>query len=269
MTISHDKIAPLVALLDMPQRVVITIHYNPDGDSLGSSLALYHLLTAKGHSVEILAPNTPPPFYGWLPSFGIVRDFLAETAVCVDLIENATMLFSMDYNELSRAGKMEAHLRNAKVPLVLIDHHPDPEDCTPFLFSDTKVSSASELTYQFIRAMYPNDVLSTKVAECIFTGIMTDTGMFQHNSSRPETFRIVADLLECGIDKDKIKGKVFDTSTTDRLRLTGFCLSEKMVVMPELHAGYIALSMAELARFNFQKGDQEGLVNYPLKGLGG
>lgn len=258
------RIEAIRHLLQSPKRIALTIHYNPDGDSLGSSLGLRAYLQAQGHTVQVLAPNALPRHYGWMPGADTVIDFEQDTARATEWLQGAELVFCLDYNELSRTGRMEAVLRPLACPFVLIDHHPDPEPFTPYLFSDTSVSSASELTYGFLMALYAPERFERPVAECLFTGILTDTGMFQHNSNHPATFRAVAHLLESGVDKDAIKYRIFDTNTPDRLRLMGFSLSERMVIRPEYRTGYIYLSLEDMQRFGYRKGDHEGFVNFPL-----
>ena len=253
-------------LLAKPKRIALTVHFNPDGDSLGSALGLFHYLKPQGHQIEIVAPTPMPEYYLWMPGAERVIVHSAQKELAEKAILEAEVVFTMDYNELARTNEMEEVLRKAlgKAVFVMLDHHPDPEDFTRYLFSSTEVSSASELTYEFIRKMHGGNPLDPVLATCIFTGIMTDTGLFHHNSNNPDTYRTVAELLDCGIDKDKIKEAVFDNYSADRLHLLGHSLSSRLRIIPELRAGYIALSKQDLIDHNFQRGDHDGLVNYPL-----
>lgn len=262
--INNDWITEINELLSTQRKIVLTMHFNPDGDSLGSSLALQQFLHDKGHVVNVIAPNAPAAHYLWLPGARDMTLYSEEKEKATTLLLNAEIIFTLDFNELSRVGEMQDALKAAEATLIMIDHHPNPEPYTKYLFSEPSVSSASELCYEFMCAISKETLFKKSIAECIFTGIMTDTGLFQHNSNNPSTFRTVANLLECGINKDEIKYKTFDTNSEDRLRLMGFCLSERMTILPEYNMGYIYLTLDDLKRFNFKKGDHEGFVNYPL-----
>ncbi len=262
--LNKEWIEEIKELLSTPKKIVLTIHFNPDGDSLGSSLALKQYLSKYGHQVEVVAPNCPSPHYMWMPGAKEMVIFSENVTQASSLIENADIIFSLDYNELSRTGELEEELRKSQATFIMIDHHPNPESFTKYLFSDPKASSASELTFEFIQSLNGLSQMKKSVAECLFTGIMTDTGLFNHNSNNPSTYRVVAQLLECGIDKDQIKYRVFDTNSIDRMRLMGYSLSERMVIESKYNTGYIYLTLDDLKRFNFKKGDHEGLVNYPL-----
>ena len=262
--INSDWIAEIKELLSSPKKIVLTIHFNPDGDSLGSSLALQQYLKKYRHDVVVIAPNTPPEHYLWMPGAEDIILFSDDKEKTTELVHSADVIFTLDYNELARVGELESVLREANATFIMIDHHPDPESFTKYLFSDPSVSSASELTFEFIQSMNGESKMEKGVAECLFTGIMTDTGLFNHNSNNPHTYRVVADLLETGIDKDEIKYRIFDTNSVDRLRLMGHSLSERMVIHQEFSMGYIYLTLEDLKRFNFKKGDHDGFVNYPL-----
>lgn len=237
-------------------------HRNPDGDALGSTLAMCGVLRQMGKVATVIVPNECPSYLAWLP---LVEEVLVydndETAVKASLAE-AELLMALDFNAFSRLGEMGDQMPN--VPCVMIDHHPYPEIDTPLLFSDTSVSSTCEYTTQILYQLGWDKYIDKDIATSLFVGILTDTGRFNHNSSNPETFRMVANLLEKGMDKEAVMARLFDSSREARMRLMGFVLNEKMQLFPEQGLSLITLSMEEKNRFNYQQGDAEGFVNIPL-----
>jgi len=179
-------------------------------------------------------------------------------------ISRATIIFFIDFNNYERINKIEKSVKNNPAPKILIDHHPNPETFFDFTISKVEASSTSEILYNFITDIGWQQYLDKTIAECLFVGIMTDTGCFNHNSSNPDTYRTIANLLSFGVDKDEIFDKTYNNFSEERLRLMGYSVSEKLVVLPELKSAYIYLSAAELERFNFKLDDEEGLVNFPL-----
>ena len=180
------------------------------------------------------------------------------------MIAKADFIFFLDYNEVKRSAEMQESLMASKAVKVMIDHHPSPQLEVPYPFSVTQASSTCELVYEFIDALGLTNLMNTEIATCIYTGLMTDTGCFSYNSSRPRTFEIVAQLLRLSIDKDGIAHNIFDSYSETRMRLLGYCLNDKMRVFPELHAAYMSVNMSDQERFRFTSGDSEGFVNYPL-----
>ena len=244
---------------------MITTHTNPDGDAIGSSLALYHFLSSLQKDVSVVVPNKYPSFISWLPGDEHIVVYEEESKKAKGLIESAEVIFCLDYNAIHRSGVLRDMLKVNTVPRVLIDHHPEPElDDFQYNVSDTNTSSTSELLYEFMCEVDENFLLSPEIATCLYVGIMTDTGSFSFACNRPETFAITAKLLQTGIDGEKIHRKVYDTFSEDRLRLLGFSLSDALVVKKEYATAYIALSRKDLDRFNFRVGDTEGIVNYAL-----
>ncbi len=244
--------------------IVITTHSNPDGDAIGSSLGLYHCLKNKGFNVDVVVPNAYPEFIQWMDDNDKVVKFSDNKKEAKLLIDKADIIFCLDFNSLDRTYDLENTLKFALAPKVLIDHHPMPADFAQYTISNTSVSSTAELVYTVIEALDFVTYVDKSSAEALYAGIMTDTGCFSYNSSNPNTFRVVSELLRIGIDKDKVYGKVFYNFSAERMRLMGFCLNDKMVVIPELKTAYISITAAELEKFNFQPGDTEGLVNLPL-----
>jgi bifunctional oligoribonuclease and PAP phosphatase NrnA len=250
--------------LDRAGSIAIISHVNPDGDALGSSLALYHYLEKSGKKVSVIMPNDYPDFLKWLPGSDRVNIFTKNKAAATETIKQADLLFLLDFNTLSRAGKAEEFIKDSDAFKVLIDHHPEPENFADVIYSDTLSSSTAELVYRFIELTGNLGSVSATEATCLYTGIMSDTGSFNFNSSQPETYRVLSELLKLGIDKDYIYSKVYDNFSESRLRLLGYCLDQKMVVIDKFKTAYISLSLKEKKMYNYTRGDSEGFVNYPL-----
>jgi phosphoesterase RecJ-like protein len=254
----------LSELLRTPRRIAITTHYNPDGDALGSSLGLLHVLKAMGHHVQVVLPNPAPKNLHWMPGHaGAIDHDTAKTASEKTLAE-ADLVFCLDYNRADRVHGLEAAVRAAS-PKVLIDHHQDPDTALAQVrFSDTSASSTCQMVYDVIVALEQVDRLDAAAATCLYAGILTDTGSFRFPSTSAHTLRVAADLLERGAVPHMIHAAIMEDSSESRLRLLGFALFERMRVYPELGTTVIALSKADLERFHYAPGDTEGLVNYGL-----
>ncbi len=261
---SNSNTNAIKNLLSSKRKIVITTHINPDGDALGSVLALTQVLTKMGHDVVPIVPNDYPEFLQWLPGNRYVIDFYKKKKTATSIITSAEIIFFLDYNEPKRGGDMCEALTASKATKIMIDHHPNPKMEVDYQFSYTDASSTCELIYEFVVAIDALEFIDKSVAECIYTGILTDTGCFNYNSSRKRTFEIAAELLGYNIAKDDIYRRVYDNFSAHRMQLLGYCLNEKMVVLPELKTAYMAISLAEQQRFNFAVGDSEGFVNYPL-----
>jgi phosphoesterase RecJ-like protein len=262
--LTDSSVQYLKKLLSEKTDVVITTHYNPDGDAIGSSLGLYHFLQLLGLSPKILVPNELPSFLHWLPGNDHVVLYNQNVEYGNELLTHADLIFCMDYNGLGRVKLFTEQLKAASATKVLIDHHILPENEFDLIFSDTQMSSTSELLYHVIKQMGYDQLINSKIAECLFVGIMTDTGSFSFSCNRAETFEITARLIKTGMDVEKIHRLVYDTYSESRMRLLGHCLSSNLKVIPELATAYIWLSQADLDHFNYQQGDTEGVVNYAL-----
>jgi bifunctional oligoribonuclease and PAP phosphatase NrnA len=256
-------------IFERPAKSVLFTHINPDGDAIGTMLGLYWFMVAMGHKVTMVVPNEIPFFLQWLPGCDKIIVVEKNVEQARKVMRGAEVLICVDFNEPERLNHLKEDFLQSKATKVLIDHHPGPEDFTDILISIPETGSASELVYELITGTGHQDLIDKKIAECFFVGIMTDTGCFNYNSSKPETYRVVADLLERGIDKDELFRMVYDNYSADRMRLLGFSLDKKMVVIPEYRTAYIALTREELARYNHVTGDTEGFVNLPfsIKGI--
>ncbi len=251
-------------LLEVPSEIVITSHYNPDGDALGSSLAMCNYLQQKGHKVSLILPNDFPDFLGWMPGIENAVIYFHKSKGADKLIAKASIIFCLDYNAIPRVNLFADQLFKAKGIKILIDHHLQPEDHFDYSFSVIKTSSTSELVFDFIEASGDYSMLNKEIAVCLYVGIMTDTGSFSFACNYPHTYEVVSKLVQKGVDTERVHRLVYDTYSEGRMRLLGFCLSERMVVLHELSTAYIWLKKSDLQRFGFKPGDTEGVVNYAL-----
>lgn len=245
--------------------IVITAHKSPDGDSIGSSMALFHLLQKWQKNVTVVHPDPAPEFLHWVPNQEVIVDFENQAEKATELLQAADLIFCLDYNEPSRVGKdMQEVLVQSNAVKVMIDHHLHPADFCDFTLSETSACSTCELLFQWLKAIQRENEIDDTIGKCLYLGIMTDTGSFRFPSVTSGTHEIAAFLIEKGVKHFEIHEAVFDTNTIDRIRLKGFALSEKLVLIPEIPVAYASLSEEELNRFNYQKGDTEGLVNQIL-----
>ncbi|WP_372744545.1 bifunctional oligoribonuclease/PAP phosphatase NrnA [Lutibacter sp.] len=260
----RSEIKELKELLSIPQNVVIVPHRNPDGDAMGSSLAMYHFLMLKGHNVTVVTPNDYPDFLKWLPGSKEAYKFDMQNRQSKSAIENASIIFLLDFNALHRVGDdMQNTLEQFEGTFVMIDHHQQPDKIAKYLYSDTAICSTCQMVYQFIDKLDDKDLINEDIAICLYTGIMTDTGSFRFPSTTSKTHKIIADLIDRGADNAKAHNNVYDTNSYGRLQLLGRALSN-MVVIEKLKTAYIHLSQADLDEFKYEKGDTEGVVNYAL-----
>ena len=258
------EIARLRELIDSAKEIVITCHVSPDGDAIGSSLAMQRVMSRLKKIAWVVTPDLAPRSLGFLPG---VHDIIAASqkpARARELMARADLVVCLDFNAIMRVDKLGESLRKSPAPKVLIDHHLYPESFAEVIISRPEASSTCYLLYNVLCALGMDSLIDREAAECIYTGMMTDTGGFTYNSNDPGLYLVIAALLERGFDKDRIYKLVFDTSSETRLRLCGYALYKKMMVFPEHKAALITLSCEELAEFNYCKGDTESLVNRPL-----
>lgn len=245
-----------------PKKIVIIPHRNPDGDALGSTLALKHFLANKGHKAFVISPNDYPNFLKFLPGESEILKYSSTPKEVRNKIRNAELIFTLDFNSLSRAQDLTEIIQNSSGKKIMIDHHEAPEDYPDLKYSDTSMSSTCEMVYKVIKALDSNSICKT-IACCLYTGIMTDTGSFKYHSTTSETHKAIAHLIELGAEASKIHQKIYDSSSFNRIKLLGITLSN-LVKIPKLPVVYMTLSQKELNFCNFQKGDTEGFVNYGL-----
>jgi len=260
------ELSEIKTLLKPENKIVILTHYNPDGDAIGSSLGLKHYLSVKGISAEVVVPNDFPKFLKWMPE--AKKNIIAEykRKVASDLIFEADVIFCLDFNSSSRIGILGEWLIKAKAKKILIDHHQQPESFD-FVYSDTIIPATCQMVYHFIEAMGDENLVNKDIADCLYTGIMTDTGGFRFRSTSATTHRIVANLIEKGADPSSITSNTWDTNTVSRLQLLALILG-RIEVVNDGSVAILHLSRNELKEYGFQKGDTEGFVNYGLSILG-
>jgi bifunctional oligoribonuclease and PAP phosphatase NrnA len=257
-----DKMKQVHTLLQTPQHIVITTHHRPDGDAIGSSLALYHFLVQEGHKVTVITPDEAPSFLAWMPGFENIVVYEKNVPSASEKIKNASIIFCLDFNRIDRLDTLSEPVASSTAKKILIDHHLDPETTFDFSFSFPKSCATCELIYYFITGL--DGKISTRVAECIYTGIMTDTQSFRFATMTADTHRIIAALIETGIENHIIHENVYDSYSENRLRLLGYAINNKLKIYPELKTAVIGLTKEELDRFHYVPGDSEGFVNYAL-----
>ncbi|AXT19531.1 bifunctional oligoribonuclease/PAP phosphatase NrnA [Flavobacteriaceae bacterium AU392] len=260
---TKTDISEIKQLLASPKRIVIVAHKNPDGDAIGSSLGLYHYLKQSGHNATVILPNDYPQFLKWIPGEGTILKYESTVEKSTNLIAEAEIIFTLDFNALHRTGDMETVLTKAKAIKILIDHHQQPDDYAKYLYSDVSICSTCQMIYHFIEMLDDTDKIDVNIATALYVGIMTDTGSFRFRSTSSTTHRVIANLIDKGADNAQIHNNVYDTNSYFRLQLLGKAL-DNLKVLPKLNTAYISLSQEELNRFNFKKGDTEGVVNYAL-----
>lgn len=262
--ISQANIDHVEKWFEKSDKLVIVSHVSPDGDAIGSSLGLYHFLLSQDKTVHVIVPNAFPDFLKWMPGAKDIIQYNRYKDFADKLINEADVLCVLDLNALSRLDDMQEVVRNSPARKLLVDHHLYPEDFARITISHPHISSTSELVFRLICQLGNFSDISKEGAECIYTGMMTDTGAFTYNSNDREIYLIIGELLSKGIDKDEIYRNVFNTASEGRLRLKGYVLCDKMQVFPEFRAALITLTREEQKRFHYMKGDTEGLVNIPL-----
>ncbi len=251
--------------LSTPKKVIITMHQKPDGDAMGSTLGLYHFLIQFGHEVTVISPTNWANFLSWMPGVDKVLDYDKNPEKADQLIGAADWLFCLDFNTLSRTKKMEDVLGAALGKRILIDHHQQPqEEKFAFGVSDTSKSSTCEMVFDFIMASGFADKINNNIAQCLYAGVMTDTGSFRFPSTGASVHRMVAHLKDGGLQHSLVHEALFDNSTENRLRFIGNVLVNRMEVFYEYNTALIAIPQADLIKFDIKTGDTEGLVNYPL-----
>jgi phosphoesterase RecJ-like protein len=262
--IAESNIQKAKKLIDKYDKIVIVSHISPDGDAIGSSLAMYHFLLELGKLVNIVVPNDFPGFLKWMP--GVKNVILGDKnePLAAETILGAELIFCLDFNSLSRIEHIAPFVTQSTAKKIMIDHHPYPDNFCNLTISHPEISSTSELIFRFICRMGMFEFLNKNCAECIYTGMMTDTGAFTYNSNSPAIYYIISELLYKGINKDAIYSNVYNNYTSGRIRLQGYVFYEKMRIFKEYKTSLITLSINEQNRFQYMKGDAEGFVNIPL-----
>jgi len=250
-------------LLSKPKKIVIVPHRNPDGDAMGSTLGLYHFLLKLNHHVVVISPNEFPEFLDWLPAAEKVLIYEKQKAATTKIVNEAELIFTLDFNALHRVGEMESALQEASCAFVMIDHHQKPDNYAEFIYSDTNYGSTCEMIYNFIEFLEQTSLIDKTIGTCLYTGILTDSGSFRYPKTTGRTHRIVAELIDLGVENTTIPNLLFDNNSYNRLQLLGRAL-QNMKVLEKYRTSYISLTQTELDDFHHVKGDTEGIVNYGL-----
>src|SRR6478752_5436244 len=259
-----EDIQAIKELLSTPKKIAIIPHRSSDGDAMGSTLGLYHLLKKMNYKPVVIAPNNFPNFLEWMPGSETVLIFEKDKENTTKILEEADIIFTLDFNALHRVGnEMEEVLSKMKAPFIMIDHHQKPDDYAAYIYSDTRFGSTCEMLYNFIQFLGKDALIDHDIATCLYTGIVTDTGSFRFSSTTSDTHKVVAEMIDKGAENHEIHVCLFDNNSYDRLQLVGRAL-QNMKLLPEQRTSYITLTQAELDTFNYIKGDTEGIVNYGL-----
>lgn len=258
-------LASLTKLLDQPQKIVITTHHKPDGDAMGSSLGLYHYLIQLGHHVKVIAPTDYPDFLSWLPGNGDVIIYTEALERSAELIAEATLIFCLDFNSLSRINEMGELVRKSSAYKVMIDHHLEPEDFDDYRHWNINACATAQLVYDFIaNVLNKKELVNKDVATCLYTGILTDSASFRLPNTTSTVHRIVADLIDAGAVNWHIHDLIYNSSSENRLRFLGHCLVNRMEILPEFNTAIIWVTQDDLQKYDSNTGDTEGIVNYAL-----
>jgi nanoRNase/pAp phosphatase (c-di-AMP/oligoRNAs hydrolase) len=258
-----QDIQAIQLLLSTPKKIAIIPHRGPDGDAMGSTLGLYHFLLKNKHHPVVVSPNEFPDFLAWMPGSETVKIFEKDKQKCTKILEDAELIFTLDFNALHRTGEMEHVLAKLTAPFVMIDHHQKPDDYAVVTYSDTSFGSTCEMLYNFISHLGKKEDIDKTIGTCIYTGILTDSGSFRFPKTTGTTHRIVAELIDLGVENTEIPSLLFDNSSFGRLQILGRAL-QNMKVITEHKTAYTTLTQEELNSFDYVKGDTEGIVNYGL-----
>lgn len=263
-----NNIHAFKALLDVPSDIVVVTHFKPDADALGSSLGLAGFLRKKKHRVTVVTPSDYPAFLAWMPGndqvVALSKDDNRPLEKAREAMKKAQLIFCLDFSNLKRTEDLADSIRSASATKVLVDHHLEPERFADFEQWNVASASTAGLIYQLIVELGETHLIDADIADCLYAGLMTDTGGFRHSNTTQAEFQIASDLVGRGANPSRVAKLVYDTNSLERLRLTGFVLAQKLQVLPEYRTAYIALSAEELRQFGSQTGDTEGLVNYGL-----
>ena len=258
-----QDIQAIQLLLSTPKKIAIIPHRGPDGDAMGSTLGLYHFLLKNNHQAVVVSPNEFPDFLAWMPGAETVKIYEKDKKNCTKILEEAEIIFTLDFNALHRTGEMENVLAKLKVPFIMIDHHQKPDDYATYTYSDTSFGSTCEMLYNFILFLRKKEDIDKTIGTCLYTGILTDSGSFRFPKTTGTTHRIIAELIDLGVENAEIPNLLFDNSSFGRLQLLGRAL-QNMKVLAKHKTAYTTLTQDELNSFDYVKGDTEGIVNYGL-----
>ncbi|MFC3416319.1 DHH family phosphoesterase [Algoriphagus hitonicola] len=261
-----EALASFKKELSSPKKIFITTHVKPDADALGSSLGLANYLLKKGHEVTVVTPSDYPSFLNWMKGNDSVLDFSRDDlkpAVSRALFQ-ADIIFCLDFSALNRVNELGEMIRQSDAYIVNIDHHQDPEDFANFRYWSTQAAATCELIYELIVNLGDKHLIDKDIAECLYAGIMTDTGGFRHPNTTKNVHLVVAELIDIGANASQIANWIYDSYSINRLKFIGFAISRRLIIREDLHTAYFAISKKDLKKYQSRTGDTEGLVNYAL-----
>ncbi|MBN3581450.1 bifunctional oligoribonuclease/PAP phosphatase NrnA [Algoriphagus aestuarii] len=261
-----DALASFKKEISTPKKIFITTHVKPDADALGSSLGMANYLIKKGHDVSVVTPSDYPSFLNWMKGNDDVLDFSKpeHQEIASQKLKEAEIIFCLDFSVLNRVNELGEMIRESEAFVVNIDHHQDPEDFADFEYSSTKAAATCELVYELIEELGDKALIDKDIAECLYAGIMTDTGGFRHPNTTKNVHLVVAELIDLGANSSQIANWIYDSNSVNRLKFIGFAISRRLIVREDLHTAYFAISKKDLKKYQSQTGDTEGLVNYAL-----
>lgn len=260
--VNFDK--KIVDVFNTAQNIVVIPHFNPDGDAIGSALGMAYILRELGKNAQIVSPNNYSSFLAWMPGVSDIVIASEEFELAKKIINESDLIVCVDFNMPDRMNILESVVLESGIEILLIDHHPNPKPFYNYLVQNEKASAAAEMVFELIEYLDWKKHITKDIATSLFTAIMTDTGSFSYSTSNPNTFRVVSELMQYDLDTDHIYNMVYNNFSSQRMNLLGYTLHQKMVILPEYNTGYISLTTKELEQFDFQSGDTEGFVNYPL-----
>jgi phosphoesterase RecJ-like protein len=261
-----EALASFKKEISSPKKIFITTHVKPDADALGSSLGLANYLIKKGHEVSVVTPSDYPSFLNWMKGNDEVLDFSKpeDQKIATKKLKEADIIFCLDFSVLNRVNELGEMIRESDAYVVNIDHHQDPEDFADFEYSSTQAAATCELVFELIDELGDKALIDKDIAECLYAGIMTDTGGFRHPNTTKNVHLVVAELLDLGANSSQIANWIYDSNSVNRLKFIGFAISRRLVVREDLHTAYFAISKKDLKKYQSRTGDTEGLVNYAL-----
>jgi phosphoesterase RecJ-like protein len=246
------------------ENILLICHINPDGDAIGSMLALHDYISSIGKNVRMLSPNNLQEFLCWMQGVELINIFIKDRKKGKQIISESDLIIMLDFNHPNRLGESEKYVTKSSAKKIIIDHHLNSYGFADIEISEPSYCSTAELIYELVNGLYGKSYLNEAYAEAIYVGIITDTGNFEYGTYTGNTLRIVADLLDSGLQRDRIINLVYNTFSAERLRLQGFTLDQRMVILPEYNTAYIYLSKEDLEKYKYLKGDTDGFVNIPL-----
>lgn len=257
--------AKIKEILSSPKNIAITTHHKPDADALGSSIGLSLFLKKKGHHVQVVTPSDYPKFLSWMPENELVQVCSNSTlSACEKTLMDADFIFCLDFNDPKRVYDLEKALLESKAKKILVDHHLEPVSFADYQYQDSSAAATCELIFEMIEEMGEKELVNTEMGECLYAGIMTDTGSFRFSSTSHKVHLIIAELIKIGVNNTKVHRLIYDNNTENRLRFLGYSLYNKLEILKEFKTAYFCITDEELKKFESQTGDTEGLVNYAL-----